>query len=87
MSKPIRFLGLALCCWAGVRAVSLGLVPATGALAFDLEAARWRPMRLPSIQPTVLRPIEPALPALFCGPRRAGPLPRRATDPGVPVAF
>ena len=63
MSKPIRFLALALCCWAGVRAVSLGLVPATGALAFDLEAAHRRPTRLPSIQPTALPAIEPAQPS------------------------
>lgn len=59
MSKSIRFLGLAICCWAGVRAISLGLVPAVGAMAFDLDAAQRRPTRLPVIQPTALPPIEP----------------------------
>lgn len=59
MSKPIRFLGLAICCWAGVRAISLGMVPAMGAFAFDLKSAQRRPTRLPTIQPTALPPIEP----------------------------
>ena len=58
MSKSIRFLGLAVCCWAGVRAISLGLVPAMGAFAFDLDSARRRPMRLPPIEPTALPPLE-----------------------------
>lgn len=40
MSQSIRFLGVAVLAWAGVRAVSLGLVPGTDALAFDLPAAR-----------------------------------------------
>lgn len=64
MSHSIRFLGVAILAWAGVRAVSLGLIPGTEALAFDLperEAARAaRP--LPPIQPTPLPPIEPIAP-------------------------
>lgn len=59
MSKSIRFLGIAICCWAGVRAVSLGLIPGVSAMAFDMEAARRRPTRLPPIQPSALPPIEP----------------------------
>ena len=36
MSQSIRFIGVALFAWAGVRAISLGLVPGTQALAFDI---------------------------------------------------
>jgi hypothetical protein len=45
MSSSIRFLGLALFAWAGVRAVSLGLVPGTAALAPAAEAATAPPAR------------------------------------------
>jgi hypothetical protein len=58
VSKSIRFIGLALFAWAGVRAVSLGIVPGTEALAFDSSAAR-RGSPLPPIEPTSLPPIEP----------------------------
>jgi hypothetical protein len=58
VSKSIRFLGLALFAWAGVRAVSLGVVPGAEALAFDVSAAR-RGSLLPPIEPTALPPIEP----------------------------
>ena len=61
MSQSIRFLGLAVMAWAGVRAISLGLVPGTQALAFDLpqkaEAAT-----IPAVQPTQLPPIQPVAP-------------------------
>lgn len=57
VSRPIRFIGVAILVWAGVRAVSLGLAPETRALAFDLGSTRPRP--LPPIQPTPLPPIEP----------------------------
>jgi len=40
LSKSIRFLGLALFAWAGVRAVSLGIVPGAEALSFDSSATR-----------------------------------------------
>ena len=60
MSQSIRFLGLAVMAWAGVRAVSLGLVPGTQALAFDLPAAGAR--ALPAVQPSRLPPIEPIPP-------------------------
>ena len=62
MSNSIRFLGLAILAWAGVRALSLGIVPGTQALAFDAQATQ-RPKPLPPIQPTVLPPIEPLAPA------------------------
>lgn len=60
MSQSIRFLGLAVLAWAGVRAVSLGLVPGTQQLAFDLPATP--PATLPAVQPTQLPPIEPVAP-------------------------
>lgn len=57
MSKSIRFLGLAIFTWAGVRAVSLGLVPGTEALALDSSAVP-RNTLIPPIEPTLLPPIE-----------------------------
>lgn len=58
MSKSIRFLGLAVFAWAGVRAVSLGIVPGTEAFALESSGAR-RSAQLPPIEPSVLPPIEP----------------------------
>lgn len=58
MSKSIRFLGLALFTWAGVRAVSLGMVPGAEALSIDSPAAREKSL-IPPIEPTILPPIEP----------------------------
>ena len=58
MSKSIRFLGIAILAWAGVRAVSLGMVPGTEALAFDASGTR-PSSPLPPIEPTFLPPIEP----------------------------
>jgi hypothetical protein len=40
MSSSIRFLGLAILAWAGIRAVSLGMVPGTEALAVDSRPPR-----------------------------------------------
>lgn len=62
MSNSIRFLGAALFAWVAVRAVSLGLVPGTGAIAFDAQAAQPAKPRLPAIQPTPLPSIEPVAP-------------------------
>src|SRR6478735_4120714 len=61
MSQSIRFLGLAVLTWAGVRAISLGLVPGAGALAFDLPVARTaqRPQLVPPVRPTTFPAIEP----------------------------
>jgi hypothetical protein len=55
------------------------MVPATGALAFDLEAAQRRPTLLPSIQPTALPPIEPIQPR--------GVLASQSTSNGFAGAF
>lgn len=63
MSQSIRFLGFAVLAWAAVRAISLGIIPGTQALAFDAEASQ--PDRpLPPIQPTLLPPLEPVRPNL-----------------------
>lgn len=63
MSNSIRFLGVAILAWATVRAVSLGLVPGTEALALDVRATQHGKTRLPAIQPTALPSIEPIAPA------------------------
>jgi len=61
MSHSIRFLGFAILAWAAVRAISLGIIPGTQALAFDAEAVQ--PDRpLPPIQPSLLPPLEPVRP-------------------------
>jgi len=39
MSRSLRFLGVAVAAWGGIRAVSLGMVPGTEALAIDRPAA------------------------------------------------
>ena len=59
MSNSIRFLGAAIFTWAAVRAVSLGIIPGTQALAFDAQAAQSARPLLPAIQPSSLPPIEP----------------------------
>lgn len=60
MSHSIRFLGIAVLAWAGVRAISLGLVPGTEALAFDLPARS-----IPPLAATQLPPIEPVAPGNY----------------------
>ena len=66
MSNSIRFLGAAIFAWVAVRAVSLGMIPGTQALAFDTQAAQPAKPRLPAIQPTQLPPIEPMRPGHSC---------------------
>ena len=56
MSQSIRFLGVAVLAWAGVRAVSLGLVPGTQALAFDAPPPPAKAATLPA---TSFPPIDP----------------------------
>jgi len=73
MSNSIRFLGTAIFAWAAVRAVSLGIIPGTQALAFDAEAAQSARPPLPAIQPTPLPPIDPVAATIpSSGP---GPIP------------
>lgn len=77
MSPSIRFLGLAILTWAAVRAISLGIIPGTRALAFDAAASQPR-QQLPPIQPTLLPPLEPV--------RTPGP-PRQMMINGYPGAL
>lgn len=64
MSNSIRFLGAAILVWAAVRAVSLGIIPGTQALAFDTRAAQPARAPLPPIEPSLLPPIEPLTPPM-----------------------
>lgn len=57
MSRSIRFLGLAIMAWAGVRAISFGFLPGTRALALDLGASR-PSVDVPPITPSVLPAVE-----------------------------
>jgi hypothetical protein len=85
VSKSIRFLGLAIFAWAGVRAVSLGIVPGAEALAFD-SSAKDRHGLIPRIEPTILPPIEPIAPVhgqIGQGMTVAGP-PAYPSYPGYP---
>jgi hypothetical protein len=90
MSNSIRFLGLAVIAWAGVRAISLGLVPGAEALAFDVQGRQPAPPLLPAVQPTELPPIEPVAPqappigAMAYGAYPAG-YPPYAGQPGYPA--
>jgi hypothetical protein len=76
MSPSIRFLGFAILTWAAVRAISLGIIPGTRALAFDAAASQ--PRQLPPIQPTLLPPLEPV---------RAPDPPRQMMINGYPGAL
>jgi hypothetical protein len=72
MSQSIRFLGVAVMAWAGVRAVSLGLIPGTEAFAFDLPQ-KGEATAIPAVQPTRLPPIEPVAPPMAYQPAAYGP--------------
>lgn len=54
MSAPIRFLALLVVGWAGVRAVTLGLVP-----GFTVSHAKTAPTALPPVTPTEFPPLPP----------------------------
>ena len=70
MSHSLRFLGLAVTAWVGVRAVSLGLVPGLDSLAFDAAEAAPSvappgPAGLPPVEPSELAPPPPMQPAAY----------------------
>lgn len=74
MSSSLRFLGLAIFAWAGVRAVSLGLVPGAEALAFD-RPSKGQLVPPPSGPPIALAytpPVGAAAPAFVPPPGSAG---------------
>ena len=83
MSQSIRFLGMAVMAWAGVRAISLGLIPGTQAFAFDLPNPP--PATLPPVQPTQLPPIEPIVPQGAPPQMAYGSYPPYAAYPGYPA--
>ena len=59
MTASIRFLGIAVLGWAGVRAVSLGMIPGTEALALDRPATEASHTTvIPPIEPTEFAPID-----------------------------
>lgn len=66
MSHSIRFLGVAVLAWAGVRAASLGLLPGTSALARELPppppVAADTPAAALPVEPTIFAPLEPVAP-------------------------
>jgi len=70
--------------WAGVRAISLGIVPGTQAWAFDAKAARPTGSHLPAIQPTPLPPIDPIAPA-YPPPAVTGGFAVAPSPPGYPA--
>ncbi len=73
MSSSTRFIGLAVFAWAGVRAISLGVVPGTGGLAFDRPAmaALTPASRIPPLEPTQFPAIEPVSPSAAGTPPEA----------------
>jgi hypothetical protein len=62
MRPSIRFLGIALVGWAGVRAAALGILP--GGELFRIERSEARtppivPTQFPAIEPVALAPVQP----------------------------
>ncbi len=71
MSNSLRFLGLAVFAWAGVRAASLGFFPGSTAVAPQPKAAD-----LPPVAQTVFEsppPPDPVPPPAYYGPQGYGP--------------
>lgn len=66
MSPSIRFLGLAVFAWVGVRAFSLGLIPGTSALAPAAEAATTPPSKM--IDPNQFTPAPGPVPVVTAVP-------------------
>ena len=80
MSASIRFLGLAVFAWAGVRAASLGLIPGTE--NFAPAAAAATPPALPSLAQSEFAPPPPmAVP----GPAAGGAYPPYGTYAPYPA--
>ncbi len=70
MSRSLRFIAVALVGWVGLRAVSLGMVPGTEALAFDRSANRapstlasTSDAAMPLVVATEFAPVDPLVPA------------------------
>ena len=67
MTASTRFLGFAILAWAGVRAVSLGLVPGSGAVASGLMAAALAATPPGAIAMTEYAPLDPATAPIEAG--------------------
>ena len=67
MTASTRFLGFAILAWAGVRAVSLGLVPGSGAVASGLPAAALAATPPGAIAMTEYAPLNPATAPIEAG--------------------
>lgn len=61
MSQSVRFIAFALVGWVGLRALSLGMIPGSEAIAFDHEPRDTAP--LPLVASTTFAPLEPIAPA------------------------
>lgn len=82
MSHSLRFLGFAVAAWVGIRAVSLGMVPGTEALAFD------RPPQAKDSPAMAAGTIPPLVPTEFAEPDPvAPPAPPSPLYPAYPYQF
>ena len=70
MSQSVRFIAYALIGWVGLRALSLGMIPGSEAIAFDRKA-RATPA-LPLVATTTFAPVEPVAPAAQFPPYSPG---------------
>ena len=94
MSRSLRFLGVAVAAWGGIRAVSLGMVPGTEALAIDRPAATTEALAdarpaLPPVETTDLTPPELAAgtPMPVAGSYPPAYPPPGYAPPGYPAAY
>ena len=92
MSASIRFLGVAVLAWAGVRAASLGLLPGTESWGRAAEAATPPASPVPLVTQTEFGPIEPPAPpsyapALAYGPTGYTAYPAYAQPVAVPYYY
>lgn len=85
MSSSLRFIGLALAAWVGIRAVSLGVVPGAEALAFDAPPAPAdsAAVAIPPVATTEFAPLDPVAPAPM--PGQPGPPPMSYAPTQIPV--
>ncbi len=67
MTASTRFLGFAVLAWAGVRAVSLGLVPGSGAAASGLPAPAPPVPPQNALATTIFAPLDPVTAPLEAG--------------------
>ena len=71
MRPSLRFLGVAVLGWAGVRAATLGVLP--GAELFQVEPSEAKPPPIVATQFPAIEPIEPATPMIPAADSSAAP--------------